>query len=161
VYAAQWLLSPDFAQRVYAAWPATRETATNMRTALYLAFAEVLRATEGAEVVAELLDFESLAVADLRCAPRARRVEPSAVLAAGLGGAEVYRFRYAILELHARATLYAGAAAPAAFIRDYAVAERPTFVARTRTTDRKWIVNDVTSAFETVEVADSAANTLT
>lgn len=148
LYYARCRFSEDFAQQVYSAWPAHRGSATNVRTGLFLAFDEALRKTEGAGAARELLQFEALAVADLRCAPGATRLCASAVLAAGLGDAEVYRFRYAVPELHARISLYAGASAPASFARDYVIAERTTFVARAKT-GRGWIIDDVTSRFVT------------
>ena len=82
VYCAQALYSPDFVQDVCAAWPATRFHAGNVTTGLYLALDGLLAATAGADAVRELLHYEALAVADLRCAPRAPRVDPPALAAA-------------------------------------------------------------------------------
>jgi hypothetical protein len=154
VYCAQALFSPEFVQDVCSAWPDVRFDAPNVTTGLYLALDAVLGATPGADAVRELLHYEALAVADLRCDPRAPRVaEPPTDLAS----AEVYRFRHAVPELHARMTLYAGALAPAAFVRGCAAPRRTTWIARTRA-GRGWSVTDVTPQFQPAEADDDTSS---
>lgn len=160
VYCAQALFSADFVQDVFTGWPRARFQATNVTTGLYLALDEVLGAMAGAAAVHELLHYEALAVADLRCAPRAPRLSRAELPGPGLADAEVYRFRHAVPEFHARMTLYAGSGAPAAFVRGSAAAVRTTWIARTRVA-RGWIVNDESPQFEPrSHEADNAAATV-
>lgn len=148
IYAAQCLFSADFSQQVYRTWPSLVGVASNVTTGLYLALHEALAAVDGAEAVRELLDFEALALTDLRCSVRAERVQPPAAAQEHLAAeTEVYRFRFAVPAYHARMMLYAGSLAPASFVREYEAVERTTFVARTPLAGG-WQVEDVTSLFE-------------
>ncbi len=146
MYCARALFGEDFTQEVCTAWPQTRSSANDVATGLYFALDDVLRGLQGAEAVRALAHYEALAVTEISGALRVPRVDPAEVLAADVGTAQVYRFEYAVPEVHARMTLYAGGSAPAAFVRDYQVAQRPTFIGRTRA-PRGWAIVDVTPNF--------------
>ncbi len=158
-YCGQALIDEDFAERVYAAWPATRFSARNVVTGLFLALNEVLNGIDGALAIRELLQYEAMAIPDLTCAPSAARVDEATSRAAGIEGAEVYRFVHAVPELHARMTLYAGARAPASFARSYTIVRREAFVARAPAPDgRGFVVTDVTPYLPPVGVDDAPAH---
>lgn len=147
MFFARSVVSEDVALEVFAAWPAHRASAANVTTALYLGLDQVLRGAAGTGALWELFQYESLVVNDLLCAPEIRRVPVDRVRALGLGDREVYGFGHDVQALHTHMTLYASAAAPARFARDYQVRDRPTYVARARPRDQ-WLLEDVTGAVE-------------
>lgn len=147
MFSARALHSEDFAERVYSAWPDARFSAPNVVTGLYLAMDEVLRSLADSSQLQELLHYEALALADLRVRPGLPTVSAAGVRGAGLADAEVYHFSHRVTALHARILLYAGAAAPASFVRSLAIPAAPTFVSRQQAPGG-WVLTDVTDHFD-------------
>jgi hypothetical protein len=144
MFVGRAIVSPELAAEVYSAWPAQRGVARNVNTGLYLALEGVLQRAD-VDALWELFQYESLVVRDLAVPLAIPRADRELVERAGLLGVEIYRFRHRVQEFHARMNLYLSAAAPASFVRDYAVLEEPTFVARRRPRDH-WLVDNVTDA---------------
>jgi hypothetical protein len=143
LFCGRALFSEEFVERVYSAWPRTRHEAENVITGLYLAMREVLQHCEASLAVQELLDYEALAVVDLRVRPSLALPWTDDLPAAEWEGVEVYRFDHAVTQIHARTTLYAGSAAPARFVRELSTQPQSTLVSRRRMPNG-WALADVT-----------------
>jgi hypothetical protein len=148
-FLARSALGDDFLCEAFGRFPETRHRAGNIVTAVYLSLEAALRGCGAALELRELFRFESLAVPDLLCDLSEAQMLPDAIrAAAGLApGAVVHRFETAVAATHARLRMYASAAAPASFARQFRALRQVSYMAQ-RPQALDGGVEDVTAAVE-------------